>query len=568
LRRLGERAEAALARIDPRPWFAIAATASGLLLIAWQSKLSLSADEWDYVLNRRGLSLDVLLRPHGEHIAVGPVTVYKAIESTLGMEKLFPYALVSTAVFLASVVVLFVYLRRRTGGWLALAGALPVLFMGTAREVTLWPVNISFTAAMAAGIAALLALEREDRWGDAIACGLLVLGLAFSELALFFAVGAAMSMVLARRPWSRAYVVVLPVLLYAGWYAGWGHTGPSYLSLHNLVHSPVFAVEGIASSAWSLLGIPTWARPGGVWLALLALAALGVLRARSRTPLPGTFWSALAVLLVFWLLTAGSFAPGREPDQSRYQYVGGMLLLLVIGNAVTRVRLNTPATLGILGVACMATVANLAVLHHNYAFYLRGRAIDERGALAGLEVAGPRADPNLVLDRSNEGDTALWSLTVGPYLSAVHAYGSPADDLLDLSEAPETARIEADQLNAKVEHLAPIPVQSLPTATGRPPRLVAAAGVRPLPQGSCLTLKTRSGPAVITLPRPGVTLRVRSGSTEALGMRRFATSFALSFELRGPSVMLIPTDGSPQPWQALLRGPGPVTVCGLSAGPG
>jgi hypothetical protein len=42
------------------------------------------------------------------------------------MEKLFPYALVSTAVFLASVVALFVCVRRRTGGWLALAGALPV----------------------------------------------------------------------------------------------------------------------------------------------------------------------------------------------------------------------------------------------------------------------------------------------------------------------------------------------------------------------------------------------------------------------------------------------------------
>ena len=54
MRRLGERAEAALARIDPRPVFALAATASGLLLIALQSQLSFATDEWDYVLNRRG----------------------------------------------------------------------------------------------------------------------------------------------------------------------------------------------------------------------------------------------------------------------------------------------------------------------------------------------------------------------------------------------------------------------------------------------------------------------------------------------------------------------------------
>jgi hypothetical protein len=569
LRRLEERAEAALAWIDPLPLFALAATASGLLLIALQSQLSFVADEWDYLLNRSGLSLDVLLRPHVDHIVLGPVTVYKAIQSTLGMEKLFPYALVSTASLLASVAVLFEYLRRRAGGWLALAAALPVLFMGTAQEVTLWPVNIAFTAAMATGIAALLALEGEDRPGDAIACGLLVLGLAFSELALFFAVGAAVSMVLARRPWSRVYVVVAPVLLYAVWYAGWGHTAESHLSLHNVVHSPVYVAEGLASSAWSLLGVPatTQGRVGGVWPALLALAALGVLRARSRAPLPATFWSALAVLLCFWVLTAASFEPGREPDQSRYQYVGGVLLLLVMGNAVAGVRLQAPAVIAILGGACLATIANLAVLHHQYDIH-RARAIDERGALAGLEVAGPRADPNLILDPGNTENSALWSLTAGPYLSAVDAFGSPADDPLKLSGAPETARIAADRLNAQAEHLTPIPVRPLPTATGRPPQLVAAAGARPVPRGSCLTLNTRSGPAIITLPRPGVTLRARSGSPEALRLHRFATTFPLSFELRGPSVVLIPDDGSPRPWQTLLRGPRPVTVCGLSAGPG
>jgi hypothetical protein len=117
LRGLGGRAEAALAGIDPRKLFALAATASGLLLIAWQSKLSFMADDWDFLLNRRGLSLDVLLRPHVDHIVVGPVAVYKAIQSTIGMEKLFPYALVSTAFFLASVVVLFIYLRRRAGAF-------------------------------------------------------------------------------------------------------------------------------------------------------------------------------------------------------------------------------------------------------------------------------------------------------------------------------------------------------------------------------------------------------------------------------------------------------------------
>ena len=79
---------------------------------------------------------------------------------------------------------------------------------------------------MATGIGALLALERGDGRRRALACALLVVSLAFSELALSFALGAAVSMILARRPSSRAYVIVIPVVLYAVWYAGWGHTGP------------------------------------------------------------------------------------------------------------------------------------------------------------------------------------------------------------------------------------------------------------------------------------------------------------------------------------------------------
>ena len=157
------RAEAALDRIDPRVLLAVAVAASGILLLVLLSHLSFFGDDWDPLLFRRGFNLDVLLRPHAEHILLGPTLIYKGIQATIGMEKLLPYAVVSTASFLASVVLLFVYLRRRVDQWLALAGVLPVLFMGTASEVLLWPFEVSFTASMAAGIGALLTLERGDQ---------------------------------------------------------------------------------------------------------------------------------------------------------------------------------------------------------------------------------------------------------------------------------------------------------------------------------------------------------------------------------------------------------------------
>ena len=157
---------------------------------------------------------------------------------------------------------------------------------------------------------------------------------------------------------------------------------------------------------------------------------------------------------------------------------------------------------------------------------------------------------------------------MGPYLSAADAFGSPADDLFELGEAPETARIEADQLNAEAEHLSPISVGSLPTATGSPPQLVAVTGARPIPTGKLPDAQDAQRAGDRRAAAAGVTLRPRPARPEALGLRRFATSFPLSFELRAPAVVLIPDDGSARPWHALLRGPGPVTLCGLSASPG
>ena len=114
---------------------------------------------------------------------------------------------------------------------------------------------------MAAGLGALLVIEREDKRGDALACALLILSFTFSELALPFVLGVGVAIAQARGPLRRAYVVVVPLLLYAVWYAGWGHTGTSYLSFHNVANSPVYVLDGLASGLVSLLGLTPVDRP-------------------------------------------------------------------------------------------------------------------------------------------------------------------------------------------------------------------------------------------------------------------------------------------------------------------
>lgn len=569
------RAEAALDRIDPRAALAVALAASGIMLLVWLSHLTFFGDEWDPLLFRRGLNLDVLLRPHAEHILLGPTVIYKGIQATIGMEKLFPYAVVSTVSSLASVVLLFLYLQRRVDQWLALAGVLPVLFMGTASEVLLWPFEVSFTASMAAGIGALLALERGDERGDAIACGLLVFSLAFSELGVSFALGAAVAMVIARRPWSRCYVVIVPILLYALWYAGWGHMAESHLSLRNVVHSPIYLLKGLAASASALLGVPNSIRASVaegrlplvplIVAALIPLVAAVVLRKRLRVPLPAPFWSSLVVLLSFWLLAAANNLPGRSPWASRYQYVGGVLLLMVLASLASGIRVRGAAILTALVVGGVAAIANLRVLNDNYQS-LADLSTRARGALAAFEIGGASADPNFITGPGNTDIISLNSLEVGPYLSAVNAFGSPAYSASELARAPEEARVAGDQLLAKAEELQPVTVDRLPPPGGPAPHLAGGAGATAAPKGSCLTVPGGGPSPPVDLPRPGVTVSA-PGSAETIGLRRFASSFPVSFPLGGTNVLLIRSDRSPRPWQAQFRGPGPVRVCGLSGGP-
>ena len=171
---------------------------------------------------------------------------------------------------------------------------------------------------MAFGLGALLVLERRDRAGDAWACVLLVLSLTFSELGIPFIIGVAVVIALDRGPWRRAYVVAVPLVLYAIWYLGWGHTATSYLSFHNVANSPAYVLDGFASSIGSLLGLSTppitggtggveWGRP-----LLVGLVVLAAVRLWRLGRFPATLWVPLAIGVSFWFLTAAN--TGVEPS--------------------------------------------------------------------------------------------------------------------------------------------------------------------------------------------------------------------------------------------------------------
>ena len=240
----------------PGRLFAFAAVVSGGLLIALNSQLTFFIDDWEVLLHRRGFSVDAFFSDHAGHPSMRLVAVYKAIQATFGMGSLTPYAVVSTLVFFTSVILLFIWMRRRVGDWLALAAALPLLFLGAAYEDLLSPFQLGYFAPIACGIGALLALEGGDRRGDVICCALLVLAISFQTVGLIF-VAAARS----RSPGigscaraSGSSCSRLPSTR-SGISAG-ADSDASQLSFENLATAPGFILDGYASRSRRCSGSP------------------------------------------------------------------------------------------------------------------------------------------------------------------------------------------------------------------------------------------------------------------------------------------------------------------------
>jgi hypothetical protein len=72
--------------------------------------------------------------------------------------------------------------RRQLGDVVALAPAGILLFLGSAWMDVLWPFQVVYMGAVVFGLGAILALEREDLFGDALACLCLTIAIGWSAL--------------------------------------------------------------------------------------------------------------------------------------------------------------------------------------------------------------------------------------------------------------------------------------------------------------------------------------------------------------------------------------------------
>jgi hypothetical protein len=556
---------------------AAAMAASGVLIVTLGSRLTFFLDDWVFILYRRSFNADAFFGPDNEHLVAGPVAVWQFLLNTFGMGSTVPFRIVSTAAFLLGAWFLFVWIRRRLGEWPALLATVPILFLGAAYDDLLWFSSITFLGAMAFGLGMLVALDRRDSLGDALACAALVGSMLFSSLWLAFAVGVVVDVALRRdeRDWRRrAYVVVAPVVLYAIWWLGWGQDGESSVSLHNLATTPLFVLNSFAAALGALFGLATQvegtsAPPGLDWGRPLAvfLGALAAWRLYKLDRVPRSLWVVLAIGLAFWVFGGIAVKPGRVAWASRYQYPSVAFVLLVAAELLRGARLDRRLLVPALIVVAASVASNGLVLDQSYRSYHATTQL-ERADLAALEIARDTVEPNFFIDEEN-GDTGYVHVDAGSYLNARDAYGSPAYSLDELLASPEPARFAADKVlvSALGFGLAPANASEFPVQ-GAEAGEANSEGVVPIPAGACLTVEAGPESPLLALPPDGAAIVAGAEPVTDIKMRRFASEeFSVDFQEGiepGQAVALrLPPDAAPTvPWKLQLEG-SEATACGL-----
>lgn len=551
----GNGSIAKVAKAASAPWLpAFLLGAAVIASVAWllklDSELTFIADDWLLLVKRHDVSVNYFLHPFHGNIVAAPALIYKTLQETVGMASATPYYALAIATFASSAVLLFVYLRRRIGDWLALFAAILILFLGGAFEDLLFAFQIGYYGSVAAGLGMLICLDREDERGDLAACLLLAISLLFSSLGIAFAAGAVLDLIFGRQPrLRRLHVAVVPISIFIFWWLGWGHVAQTYISADNIASTPEFVFKAASAGLVSLMGLATGDgsepdQPHLIWGKLLLLAGCLLLIARvvrDRRISKGLA-VAFGIGLTFWIIAGVNRDETRLPTSSRFQYPSAIFLLLILSEGLRGLRRPSPAIIAAGVGTALAIAGGISLLEREHSERWRPYAESLRSHLAAIEIAGPAADPDFVVFFPPDIKAPARA-----YLDAVDRHGSPAFSEQELIENPNANRASADLAIA----------QALNLALGPPARASRPLRCQELPA-------TTDGRTGLTLT-PGTYSFENLGTSPAeLMLGRFSEELSVSFGSIEPGVLSalsIPEDRSPRPWVLGLVGDSPFELC-------
>jgi hypothetical protein len=525
------------------PLFGAAAAIAAALILWLGRDMTFSVDELDLFMETPDLDLGGAFEPHVGHLMLTTRLVYKAIFSTLGVGYL-PFQLLTVGVVILTAGLFFAYAGRRIGKLAALAPTLVLLVFGSDSLHLLAGNGFTVIGALACGLGALVALDRDDRAGDILAAALLTLGAVTYSVALPFIVGAAVSVALRDDRWRRAWIVLIPVAVYGAWWL-WalGAEGSSTgeVKLTDAVLFPSWAYQSLGAALGALSGLDyrftNGANNAGPTLAVLALIAAGW-RLR-RGAVPKMVWATLAIAFALWLMGAISVGALRQPETTRYLYPGALVVLIVGACLAAGLRWRRPALIALFLLAAAGVITNVAELRSAGAFG-RTEAAGERAALAGFEIAGSNADPSYV-PKAGPAPIAFWlNHTVGDYLEAAGRYGS-------IGYSPE-------QVRGLTEPLRELTDQSLVGALG----LTLAPATENAAGRDCVRLGSDPGAEPSLDVAPGQSLALESSAAAAVQVGRFADTPKVpvgTLQPGEPMTLAFPADATPDPWVVSAAAP-------------
>ena len=509
----------------------------GSLIVAWEARHStFTGDDWAFILQRRGTSAGVFLRPHNEHLSAIPILIYKLLLAVFGAGSYVPFMAVLLVTHFIVCILLYAVARRYLGPWLALIPAAVTVVLGPAWQDLLWAFQIGYLGSVAAGLGMILCLERRTATGDRGAAVLLSVSLLCSSVGLVMIPLAAVLIALqhplaARRLWA----VAVPVALYLVWYA---FDGVNTIRTSDIPGIPRYVFNALSAAVGSATGLGQThqspylvATTPGRYVAVIAVLALLVTVVVRRGRLPALTWATLISVIALWIAEAIEYFPGgREAAQSRYQYTSVVLVLLVAASvcgdrrspgANRRRRIPAWALASVGTLALLVCASNVAILHNRIGFWSTNSAYDraEEGALQiSAGVVSPSFQPDNAFTVALVGEHNISVITAGPYFSASRAFGSVGYSPAQIGAAPEPVREAADVVLVFAERLRLTPAAAPSSSC----RLSPVAGELTVSPGQTLTLRgAGSAPARILLRRFGSRYRfpplaVAAGATATL----------------------------------------------------
>jgi hypothetical protein len=521
----------------------------GLLLMLISRHLSFYEDDWEFIIKRRSWNPSAFLDPHNGHLMLIPAAIYKILFVTVGLTHYWPYLLAVVATHLLCVGLLYKLASKRANPWVALIPCGLLLLPGAAYEDLMWTASIGFIASVTAGLGALLCLERKDRHGDIAATLLLCASLASTSLGIAVTAGVLVMLLSSQSRRSRAWVAIIPLVLYGLWYLTYG-AHESQLVWSNLPDVPGYVAQ---------IGAYSFAAFGNLSLVygeILLVAGIGWIvsrlwRGRTLAPLAQV---GIVGALVFWSLAAMARGQLGEPDASRYVYPSMVFLLLCTIPYLKYVRIPSARAVALLAAGMtLILLSNLRPII-KYANF-RTRYDSTYDAVLGAE---------LIADRKSD-----------PYVIATNELGSPGLSARQIVKLPEPVRQKADGTIFRIEE---IPLRA-PTAAdlehATSPSLlehqgltIAAATVSGAPN-DCADLTPTAAGAFATLSiAPGHSLYLALTGAGSVGIqaRRLAgiwptTALHTLLSAGSPAVIPFPLDRSDLPWQIRLTPIAPTTVC-------